>query len=115
MIDELNTEIIKELESVENNIINLNKKDYSQRPKLIRRCEDQIASIATKIQSYDLEILYLDKVKAGPYNENFKKIQERTKKVTEDLDFKKKEREAEGTLLGEIMKKRGPEDQGNIF
>jgi len=54
--------------------------------------------------------LYLDKTKAAPYKESLKQIQERVAKIKEDLEFKKKERETEGTLVGELMKRRGPDE-----
>ncbi len=112
-LDELKDGIIEALDSLEASIRNINKKEYSQRPKLIRRCESQAADIATKIESFDLEILYEDKAKAAPYKEALKQIQVRLTKVKGDLEFKKKERETEGTLLGEIMKKKEKEEGGS--
>lgn len=109
-IEELNTEISQALDALENNIQTISKKDYSQRPKLIKRCETQSADIATRIESYELEILYLDKTKAAPYKESLKQIQERLGRVKEELEFKKRERETEGTLIGEIMKRKGPDE-----
>lgn len=109
-IEELNNEINQALDALESNLQTISKKDYSQRPKVIKRCENQAADIATRIESYELEILYLDKSKAAPYKESLKQIQERLGKVREELEFKKKERETEGTLIGEIMKRRGPDE-----
>ncbi len=112
-IVELKEGIIKALDTLESSIQSINKKEYSQRPKLIRRCENQAADIATKIESFDLEILYLDKKQADPYKVALKQIQTRLAKVKTDLEFKKKERESEGTLEGELMKKKALEEDGS--
>jgi len=111
-LDELKEGITKALDNLESSIQNINKKEYSQRPKLIKRCEIQANDIDTKIESFDLEILYEDKARAAPYKEALKQIKDRLSKVRGHLDFKKKERETEGTLLGEIMKKK-ENDDGN--
>jgi len=118
-VEELKVGIIKALDTLEVSIQSINKKEYSQRPKLIRRCENQAADIETKIQSFDLEILYLDNKKlSDPYKAALKEIQARLAKVKIDLEFKKKERESEGTLEGELMKKKaleGDDAGGNVM
>jgi len=111
-LDELKEGIIQALDNLENSVKNINKKEYSQRPKIIRRCEGQLVDIKTKIESFDLEILYEDKARAVPYKEALKQIQSRHKKIEDLIEFKKKERETEGTLLGEIMKKKENDESG---
>jgi len=103
--------ITKALDNLELNVQYLNKKEYSQIPELIIRCEIQANDIDTKIKSFDLKNLYENEARKAPYKEALNQIKERLIKVRGHLDFKKKEHETERTLLDKIMKTK--EDEGN--
>ena len=112
--DEFKEGITKALDNLELSIQYLNKKEYSQIPELIIRCEIQVNDIDTKIKSFDLKNLYEDKARAAPYKEALNQIKERLIKVRDHLDFKKKEHETEGTLLDKTMKTKKDEGDGKV-
>ncbi len=73
-IDDYETDLNDLLETLQQSIDSIVKKDPSQKNKIITKCQGQCSDIATRIESFELEILYLDKVKAAPYKEKLKNI-----------------------------------------
>jgi len=98
-IDDYDKDINDALDALENNIENITKKEFSQRGKIISKCAGQCSDIATRIESYELEILYQDRVKAIPYKESLRKIQARFAKLQKELENKKNDSASQNTLM----------------
>ena len=105
-LDEIRNEIEQALESLENSVQSIDRKDYSQRARIIKKCEAQVENIGNMIETYASEIQQLERNKAIPHKEVHRKLHGRLSGIKQNLDLKKKERETEGTLQGEIIRRK---------
>lgn len=99
-IDDFDKDINEQLEEVEKDLEVLDKREPSQRLKLVNRCEQKIASTQMAIESYELEIHSLSKSQAVPYKESLRKITERMAKIKRIIDSRKDESSTKNTLFG---------------
>lgn len=89
-------EAIQFMDACSNDLKKLKKKDApSQRIKQISIVQNKIAEIKIKIESYELEILQLDRLAQAGYKESLKNVQSRFKELKNELAAKKAENTAE--------------------
>jgi len=98
-IEDFDKDITDALDNLQRDIDTINKKEPSQKQKLVSKCQNQIQSISMNIESYELEIHSLDKVKAVTYKESLKAIQSRFQRLKNELEFKKSEISSTNTLF----------------
>jgi SNARE protein len=98
-IDDFDKDINEQLDVIERDLEGLEKKEPSQRLKLIGKCEQKVQSTQMAIESYELEIHSLSKVQAVPYKDSLQKITERMKKIKKIIDSRKDESSSKNTLF----------------
>lgn len=106
-LEDFENDIKDLLDSLEQQIESIDKKDASQKSKIISKCQGQCSEISTRIESYDLEILYLDKVKAVPYKEKLKAIQQRFARLQRELENRRTEGASANTLMANESFQKG--------
>lgn len=102
-LDEFDQTLNSELDKLQREIDGLSKKDYNQKKNAIKKCQAQVKSIATLIESYELEISNLERAQAQKYayiflfcsmfryTDSLKSINMRFQRLKSELEFKKNE------------------------
>ena len=95
-ISNFEKEALQFMDNCSNDLKKLKKKDApSQRIKQISVIQSRIAEIKVKIESYELEILQLDRLAQAGYKESLKNVQNRFKELKNELAAKKAENTVE--------------------
>ncbi|KAM3129651.1 hypothetical protein pb186bvf_018262 [Paramecium bursaria] len=107
-LEEFESTLNSELDKLQKEIDTLSKKEYNQRNQAIKRCTDKIKSIATLIESFELEIGNVDRNQAQRFIDSLKAINQRYGRLKNELEFKKNENSTQENLFKE--KQQRPAD-----
>ena len=114
-IDQLETQIDQQFEQVEKELAAFKKKEPSQRLKHLQKCEQKCKTLKYTIESLELEVSSLDRVKALKFSETLKGIKQRMQDIRNDIEFKKSELSSTKALFVERkQEKRVDEMNGSL-
>eukprot|EP01016_Furgasonia_blochmanni_P051680 TRINITY_DN8164_c0_g1_i1.p1 TRINITY_DN8164_c0_g1~~TRINITY_DN8164_c0_g1_i1.p1 ORF type:complete len:311 (+),score=67.27 TRINITY_DN8164_c0_g1_i1:3-935(+) len=110
-LDDFDKEINGQLDNLKKTIDALSKKDPSQRPAAIAKCQSEVKQINSWIETYELEIG--GSANKKQYQESLKAIKQRYEQLKTELEYKKTEGTAQANLFANKSAARDPREMSS--
>ena len=100
-IEQIEAQLEQQFADLQKELNNYSRKDNSQKPKHLKKCDEKCKTISYTIEALELEISSLDRAQKARYTELLKAHQKRFKDFKNDIDFKRSEITNTKTLFQE--------------
>eukprot|EP01017_Pseudomicrothorax_dubius_P014174 TRINITY_DN1657_c0_g1_i4.p1 TRINITY_DN1657_c0_g1~~TRINITY_DN1657_c0_g1_i4.p1 ORF type:complete len:154 (-),score=32.18 TRINITY_DN1657_c0_g1_i4:316-777(-) len=102
-IDSYDADISARIEALGRNIDSISKKDPSQRPKLIQKCQNELKQIRMDIEAYELDI---ETQRRKDLADSLNNLRDRWGRLQTELDFKRSENMNANALYAERSRQK---------
>lgn len=88
-IENIEQQLETQFAELQKELKNFDKKDNSQKPKHIKKCEEKCKTISYTIEALELEISGMDRASKTRYMETFKAHKKTFQDLKNEIEFKK--------------------------